>query len=199
LPRWRGAAPIQRAIAAGDAQSGVTIMQMEAGLDTGPMLLTRAVPIAARETAASLHDRLATLGAEALLDALEQIAAGTAQPRTQPVEGVTYATKLRKEEAVIDWSRPAAEIDRQIRAFDPWPVAETRLHGRQLRVWQAMPIDAPVSREAGEVIATSAAGIDVSTGKGVLRLTRVQSAGRKALSAAEFLKAHRLDGAVLGS
>jgi methionyl-tRNA formyltransferase len=199
LPRWRGAAPIQRAIAAGDAQSGVTIMQIEAGLDTGPMLLKRAVPIEARETAASLHDRLATLGAEALLDALEQIAAGTAQPRTQPVDGVTYATKLRKEEAVIDWSRPAAEIDRQIRAFDPWPVAETRLHGRQLRVWQAMPIDAPVSREPGEVIATSAAGIDVSTGKGVLRLTRVQSAGRKALSAAEFLKAHRLDGAVLGS
>jgi methionyl-tRNA formyltransferase len=199
LPRWRGAAPIQRAIAAGDAQSGVTIMQMEAGLDTGPMLLTRAVPIDARETAASLHDRLATLGAQALLDALDQIAEGTATPRTQPVDGVTYATKLRKEEAVIDWSRPAAEIDRQIRAFDPWPVAETSLHGRQLRVWQATPIDAPVSREPGEVIATSAAGIDVSTGKGVLRLTRVQSAGRKVLSVAEFLKAHRLDGAVLGS
>jgi methionyl-tRNA formyltransferase len=199
LPRWRGAAPIHRAIAAGDTQSGVTIMQMEVGLDTGPMLLTRAVPIDARETAASLHDRLAALGAEALLEALDEIARGTAQPRAQPAEGVTYATKLRKEEAAIDWSRPAAEIDRQIRAFDPWPVAETRLHGQQLRVWQAIPIDAPASREAGEVIATSAAGIDVSTGKGVLRLTRVQSAGRKAMSAAEFLKAHRLDGAVLGS
>lgn len=199
LPRWRGAAPIQRAIAAGDAQSGVTIMQMEAGLDTGPMLLTRAVPIDARETAASLHDRLATLGAEALLAALDEIVRGTAQPRTQPTDGVTYATKLRKEEAAIDWSRSATEIDRQIRAFNPWPVAETRLHGQQLRVWQAMPIDAPMSREPGGVIATSAAGIDVSTGKGVLRLTRVQSAGRKAMSAAEFLKAHRLDGAVLGS
>jgi methionyl-tRNA formyltransferase len=163
------------------------------------MLLTRAVPIEARETAASLHDRLATLGADALLDALEEIAQGTAKPQAQPADGVTYATKLRKEEAAIDWSQPAAQIDRQIRAFDPWPVAETRLHGRQLRVWQAMPIDAPVSREPGEVIATNAAGIDVSTGKGVLRLTRVQSAGRKALSAAEFLKAHRLDGAVLGS
>jgi methionyl-tRNA formyltransferase len=199
LPRWRGAAPIQRAIAAGDAQAGVTIMQMEAGLDTGPMLLTRAVPIEARETAASLHDRLATLGADALLDALEEIAQGTAKPQAQPADGVTYATKLRKEEAAIDWSQPAAQIDRQIRAFDPWPVAETRLHGQQLRVWQAMPVDAPASRSPGEVLATSAAGIDVSTGKGVLRLTRVQSAGRKAMSAAEFLKAHRLDGAVLGS
>jgi methionyl-tRNA formyltransferase len=199
LPRWRGAAPIQRAIAAGDAESGVTIMQMEAGLDTGPMLLARAVPISARETAATLHDRLATLGAEALLDALDEIAQGTATPRAQPAEGVTYATKLRKEEATIDWSRSAAEIDRQIRAFDPWPVAETRLHGQQLRVWQAMPIDSRASRNPGEVLATSAVGIDVSTGNGVLRLTRVQRAGRKALSAAEFLKAHRLDGAVLGS
>jgi len=199
LPRWRGAAPIQRAIAAGDAESGVTIMQMEAGLDTGPMLLGRAVPIGARETAATLHDRLATLGAEALLAALEEIAQGTATPRAQPAEGVTYATKLRKEEATIDWSRSAAEIDRQIRAFDPWPVAETRLHGQQLRVWQAIPIDSRASRNPGEVLATSAVGIDVSTGNGVLRLTRVQRAGRKALSAAEFLKAHRLDGAVLGS
>ena len=199
LPRWRGAAPIQRAIVAGDAESGVTIMQMEAGLDTGPMLLARTVPIGARETAATLHDRLATLGAEALLAALEEIAQGTATPRAQPAEGVTYATKLRKEEATIDWSRSAAEIDRQIRAFDPWPVAETRLHGQQLRVWQAIPIDSRASRNPGEVLATSAVGIDVSTGNGVLRLTRVQRAGRKALSAAEFLKAHRLDGAVLGS
>jgi methionyl-tRNA formyltransferase len=199
LPRWRGAAPIQRAIAAGDAQTGVTIMQMEAGLDTGPMLLTRALSIDARETAATLHDRLATLGAQALLDALDEIAAGTARPRVQPADGVTYATKLRKEEAAIDWSRSAAEIDRQIRAFDPWPVAETRWNGQQLRVWQAIPIDSTASRSPGAVLATSAAGIDVRTGNGVLRLTRVQSAGRKAMSAAEFLKAHRLDGAVLGS
>ncbi len=199
LPRWRGAAPIQRAIAAGDQQTGVTIMQMEAGLDTGPMLLTRAVQIEARETAASLHDRLATLGAEALLDALDEVAQGAATPQVQPADGVTYATKLRKEEATIDWSRSAAEIDRQIRAFDPWPVAETRWNGQQLRVWQAIPIDSPASNGPGQVIATSAAGIDVGTGTGVLRLTRVQSAGRKAMSAAEFLKAHRLDGAVLGS
>ena len=199
LPRWRGAAPIQRAIAAGDKETGVTIMQMEAGLDTGPMLLTHALPIDARETAATLHDRLATLGAQALLEALDEITQGTATPRPQPAEGVTYATKLRKEEATIDWSRSAAQIDRQIRAFDPWPVAETRWNGQQLRVWQAMPVDSSAASSPGTVIATSAAGIDVGTGNGVLRLTRVQAAGRKAMSAAEFLKAHRLDGAVLGS
>ncbi len=199
LPRWRGAAPIQRAIAAGDAETGVTIMQMEAGLDTGPMLLTRAVSIDARETGASLHDRLASLGAQALLDALDAIAQGSATPRVQPADGVTYAAKIRKEEAAIDWSRSAAEIDRQIRAFDPWPVAQTRWNGQQLRIWQATPIDSSASPDPGKVLGTSAAGVDVGTGNGVLRLTRVQSAGRKAMSAAEFLKAHRLDGAVLGS
>ncbi len=199
LPRWRGAAPIQRAIAAGDAETGVTIMQMEAGLDTGPMLLTRAVSIDARETGASLHDRLASLGAQALLDALDAIVQGTATPRAQPADGVTYAAKIRKEEAAIDWSRSAAEIDRQIRAFDPWPVAQTRWNGQQLRVWQATPIDSSAAPDPGKVLGTSAAGVDVGTGNGVLRLTRVQSAGRKAMSAAEFVKAHRLDGAVLGS
>lgn len=199
LPRWRGAAPIQRAIAAGDAESGVTIMQMEAGLDTGPMLLARPTPIAPRETAATLHDRLAALGAQALLDALDEIVLGTATPRAQPAAGVTYAGKIRKEEAAIDWSRSAAEIDRQIRAFNPWPIAQTQWNGQQLRVWEAEPIDSPAGPSPGKVLATSAAGIDVGTGSGVLRLTRVQAAGRKAMSAAEFLNAHRLDGAVLGS
>ena len=199
LPRWRGAAPIQRAIGAGDAQSGVTIMQMDVGLDTGPMLLARAVPIGMRETAASLHDRLAELGADALLEALDQIAQGTATPRAQPADGVTYAAKIRKEEAPIDWSRSAAELDRQIRAFDPWPIAQTQWNGQQLRVWQAVPADSAAPGSPGNVLATSAEGIDVGTGEGVLRLTRVQLAGRKAVSAAEFLRAHRLDGAVLGS
>lgn len=199
LPRWRGAAPVQRAIGAGDAQTGVTIMQMDVGLDTGPMLLTRAVAIGPRETAASLHDRLAESGARALLVALEDIAQGTAKPRAQPAEGVTYATKIRKEEAVIDWSRAAAQIDRQIRAFDPWPVAQTQWNGQQLRVWQATPVDSSAPPSPGKVLATSASGIDVGTGNGVLRLTRVQIAGRKAMSAAEFLNAHRLDGTVLGS
>jgi methionyl-tRNA formyltransferase len=198
LPRWRGAAPIQRAIELGDAQSGVTIMQMEAGLDTGPILLARATAIGPRETAATLHDRLAALGAQALLDALDEIVLGKATPRAQPAEGVTYATKIRKEHAVIDWSRSAVDIDRQIRAFNPWPIAQTRWNGQQLRVWEAVPIESPASNP-GKVLATGAAGIDVGTGSGVLRLTRVQAAGRKAMSAAEFLKAHRLDGAVLGS
>lgn len=198
LPRWRGAAPIQRAIQLGDAGSGVTIMQMEAGLDTGPMLLARSTPIAPRETAATLHDRLATLGAQALLEALDEIVLGRATPQAQPAAGVTYAAKIRKEEAAIDWLRPAVEIDRQIRAFNPWPIAQTLWNGQQLRVWDAEPIESSAVSSPGKVVATSAAGIDVGTGHGMLRLTRVQAAGRKAMSAAEFLNAHPLDGAVLG-
>jgi methionyl-tRNA formyltransferase len=199
LPRWRGAAPIQRAILAGDATSGVTIMQMDAGLDTGPILLSRPQPIHARETAASLHDRLATVGAQALLEALDDIARGTATPQAQPHDGATYASKIRKEEALIDWSRSAVELDRQVRGFNPWPVAETQWHGQQLRIWEAAPAAASAPGRPGTVLATSAEGIDVCTGDGALRLSRVQIAGRKAMSAAEFLNAHRLDGAVLGS
>lgn len=199
LPRWRGAAPIQRAIQAGDKESGVTIMQMDVGLDTGPMLLERVTPIGARETASTLHDRLSTLGAEAVLEAIEAIAAGTATPRKQPDEGVTYAAKIRKEEALIDWSKSAADIDRQVRAFNPWPIAETRWNGQQLRVWEAVPLDKKTSAAPGTVVATSSDGIEVATGDGVLQLTRVQAAGRKAMPAADFLKAHRPEGAVLGS
>ncbi len=137
LPRWRGAAPIQRAILAGDAQSGVTIMLMDVGLDTGPTLLEKEVPIGSDETGGSLHDRLATLGGAALLDALKGHAEGTLQPLAQPAEGVTYAAKIDKAEALIDWRRDAVEIERQVRAFNPWPVAETRLDGEQLRVFEA--------------------------------------------------------------
>jgi methionyl-tRNA formyltransferase len=199
LPRWRGAAPIQRAIQAGDARSGVTIMQMDVGLDTGPMLLERVTPIDARETAATLHDRLAVLGAESVLEAIDAIAAGTAEPRTQPQEGATYAAKIRKEEALIDWSRSALEIDRQVRAFNPWPIAETRWNGQQLRVWESLPLATKTSAAPGTVLATSATGIEVATGDGTLQLTRVQAAGRKAMAAADFLRAHRPEGAVLGS
>jgi methionyl-tRNA formyltransferase len=199
LPRWRGAAPIQRAIAAGDRISGVTIMQMDAGLDTGPMLLVRPAPIGPRDTGETLHDRLATLGAKALLEALDQIALGTATPTPQPAQGVTYAPKIRKEEAVIDWSRPAAAIERQVHAFNPWPVAQTQWNGKQLRVWYAELVDGGSPSNPGRVLATSAAGIDVGTGRGVVRLTKVQLSGGKAMPAAEFLNAHRLDGAVLGS
>jgi methionyl-tRNA formyltransferase len=199
LPRWRGAAPIQRAIQAGDQETGVTIMQMDVGLDTGPMLLERVTPIGPRETAATLHDRLATLGAEAVVEAIDAIAAGTASARPQPQEGATYAAKIRKEEALIDWTRSAVEIDRLVRAFNPWPIAETRWNGQQLRVWESSPLATKASAAPGTVIATSAAGIDVSTGDGVLQLTRVQAAGRKAMPAADFLRANRLDGAVLGA
>jgi methionyl-tRNA formyltransferase len=199
LPRWRGAAPIQRAILAGDAASGITIMHMEEGLDTGPILLLRPEPIGARETAASLHDRLAAIGAEALLEALDAIASGRATPRAQPAEGATYAAKIRKEEALLDWSRPAVELDRQVRAFNAWPVAQTLWNGQQLRIWEAAPIATAATGRAGAVIASGAQGIDVGTGEGLLRLKRVQIAGRKAMSASEFLHAHRLDGAVLGS
>lgn len=199
LPRWRGAAPIQRAIQAGDKESGVTIMQMDVGLDTGPMLLERVTPIAARETAETLHDRLSSLGAEAVLEAIEALVAGTAQPREQPKEGATYAAKIKKEEALIDWSKSAIDIDRHVRAFNPWPIAETRWNGQQLRVWEASPIDKQTSAAPGTVVATSGDGIEVATGDGTLQLTRVQAAGRKAMPAADFLRAHRPEGAVLGS
>jgi methionyl-tRNA formyltransferase len=199
LPRWRGAAPIQRAILAGDTQTGVNIMQMDEGLDTGPALLERATAIGGRETASELHDRLAVLGGQALLDALDGIASGGLQARPQPAEGATYAGKIRKDEAHIDWTLTAVQIDRQVRAFNAWPVAETSWQGRQLRVREAVPIDGGAAASPGAVVRTSAAGIDVATGAGVLRLARVQIAGRKAMSAAEFLNAHRLEGAVLGS
>ncbi len=197
LPRWRGAAPIQRAILAGDRETGVTIMQMDAGLDTGPMLLQRSTPIAERETSATLHDRLAAIGAEALLDALDSLP--QIVPQAQPDEGVTYAAKIRKEEARIDWSRSASEIDRMVRAFDPWPVAETRWNGQQLRIWEALPQDTLHTREPGRVVRCTSEGIDVATGAGILTLKRVQLAGRSAMSAAEFLNAHRIENAVLGT
>lgn len=198
LPRWRGAAPIHRALLAGDAQTGVTIMRMDVGLDTGPMLLERTTPIAATDTAASLHDRLAAMGAQALLEALDELLDGSSSARVQPEAGVTYAAKIRKDEAGIDWSRPAAELDRQIRAFNPWPVAETRWNGQQLRIWEASVTDAAAMAAPGTVVSADATGIRVATGSGLLKLSRVQLAGRKAVTAAEFLNAHRVEGAVFG-
>jgi methionyl-tRNA formyltransferase len=199
LPRWRGAAPIQRAILAGDTTTGVTIMQMDAGLDTGPMLLTSETAIHEGETAASLHDRLSGIGAHALLTALEVLQGGALSARVQPADGVTYAPKIRKEEALMDWSRAAIELDRQVRAFNPWPIAETRWQGQQLRIWEAALIDATTDARPGTVIVSGADGVDVATGAGALRLIRLQLPGRKPLYAPEFVNAHRLDGAVLGS
>jgi methionyl-tRNA formyltransferase len=199
LPRWRGAAPIQRAILAGDARTGITIMQMDAGLDTGPMLLIREVEITPRENAGELQDRLARVGAEAIVAAVREWHAGRLTARAQPGDGATYAAKLRKEEARIDWSLPAAVIARQVRAFNPWPVAETAWHGRQLRVWEAEsePAAMPGHAAPGTVL-ESAGRITVATGDGALRLLRVQVAGRRAVSAAEFLNAQSLAGARLG-
>ena len=199
LPRWRGAAPIHRAIAAGDAETGVTIMQMEAGLDTGPMLLERRESIRATDTTATLHDRLARLGAEAIVAALPDLANGTLRPRPQPADGVTYAAKITKEEARIDWSRPASQLDRQIRAFNPWPVAETTLRGDQLRIWSAMPMTQSSGASPGCVTQVDDDGIHVATGDGSLVLTQVQIAGRKAGAAVEFARTQSLPGVVLGS
>jgi methionyl-tRNA formyltransferase len=198
LPRWRGAAPIQRAILAGDERTGVTIMKMDAGLDTGPMLLTRSLEIGGHETAASLHDRLAALGAEAIVTAIAEWCAGRLNLVPQPRDGVTYAAKIRKEEALIDWSQPALSIARQIRAFNPWPVAETRWSGRQLRIWEATPLPEDAAAEPGRVVAADAGRLVIATGAGSLQLRRVQVAGRKAMSAAEFLNAHDLASVRLG-
>jgi methionyl-tRNA formyltransferase len=196
LPRWRGAAPIQRALLAGDSITGVTIMRMEAGLDTGATLASRTIEIAPRETAGSLHDRLAALGAALICEALDAVAVGDALGKPQPDQGVTYAEKINKAEALIDWTEPAGAIDRRVRAFNPWPIAETRLNGVQLRIWEAELLGSEgMAPPPGTVLATSAAGIDVACGRGALRLTRLQLAGRKPLAAAEFIHAQPLAGA----
>ncbi len=196
LPRWRGAAPIQRAIAAGDEQTGVTIMQMEAGLDTGPMLHTLACPIAAEDTGGTLHDKLAAMGAQALMEALPGIAAGTALPQPQDDALATYARKLSKDEAQIDWSLAAAELARRVRAFTPWPVAQTTLDGRTVRIWAAGAVTG--EGRPGQVLAGDHDGIDVATGAGALRITRLQMPGKRPTEAADFLNAHRLDGVFFG-
>jgi methionyl-tRNA formyltransferase len=198
LPRWRGAAPIQRAILAGDAVTGITIMQMEAGLDTGPMLLVRETAIGPRELGGELHDRLSHLGAEAIVAAIRDWQAGRITPVTQPADGATYAAKLNKAEARIDWAQPAVAIDRQVRAFNPWPVAETTWDGKQLRVWQCEPERLAAGAAPGTVLESSGGRIVVATGEGAVRLLQLQLAGRRAMSAAEFLNASTLAGARLG-
>ncbi|MGE0582697.1 MAG: methionyl-tRNA formyltransferase [Steroidobacteraceae bacterium] len=199
LPRWRGAAPIQRAILAGDAQSGVAIMRMEAGLDTGPVYATRTVAIGARMTAGELHDRLADEGAAALLEVIDAIEAGTARATPQPADGATYAAKIDKAEARIDWRRRAPEIDRQVRAFDPWPIAETRYEGEQLRVLRAHCRDTAGAPAApGTVLGVEATGLAVACGEGVLVLETVQRPGRRPVAALDFARTATLAGVVLG-
>lgn len=198
LPRWRGAAPIQRAILAGDAETGITIMQMEAGLDTGPMLLIEKLAIGARETGGQLHDRLAPLGAKALMQALDKLVAGRLTPQPQDDALANYAHKLEKAEARIDWSNSSVAIDRMVRAFNPWPVAFTELDGSSLRIWGSKLTDIATSQAPGAVVATSADGIDVATGDRLLRITQLQPQGKRAMSARDFLNAHRLQGSRLG-
>ena len=190
LPRWRGAAPIQRAILAGDSESGVDLMQMEAGLDTGPVLLERRTPIERHDTGGSLHDRLSALGADVLTEGLQRVIAGeTLVARAQPEEGVTYAHKLDKAEARLDVSRTAQELEYQVRAFDPWPVAEGEIAGETLRIWSAHAVDQTHNATPGSVIAAGREGIDIACGKNILRITAVQRAGGKRITATDYLNA----------
>jgi methionyl-tRNA formyltransferase len=196
LPRWRGAAPIQRAILAGDRETGVSLMQMEAGLDSGPVLAEVRTPIAADETGGSLHDRLSQLAAGLLARHLDDLDAGRLEPRPQDESRVTYAHKLDKREAAIDWAGDAVQLERQVRAFNPWPVAQAHYRGQALRIWRARAVEGPEGR-AGTVVAFGPQGIDVACGQGCLRLLEVQLPGGKRLDAADFLNARSVDGAVL--
>ena len=190
LPRWRGAAPIQRALLAGDAETGITIMQMDAGLDTGAMLQRDAIPIAPDDTGASLHDKLATLGGQAIIAVLDQMSKGALVPIPQPDEGVCYATKISKAEATLDFNRPATELARAVRAYNPAPGATTQLHGTPLKIWSAHVTDH--CGVPGKVIAAEAHGIVVACGDGALCITEVQPAGGKRQSVSQFLAGHPL-------
>lgn len=202
LPRWRGASPIQAAILAGDPQTGVSIMALEAGLDTGPVYGTAETPITPDETAGELEARLALLGAGTLGELLPGILAGSCKPVAQPTVGISYAGRIKKSDGMIDWSAPADRIVRSIRAYNPWPVAETRLAGLQLRCYRAVvPGEGrpDAARPPGYVLAAGPAGIDVQTGDGVLRLLRVQLPGKPQVSAADLARGHAVLGHTLGA
>jgi methionyl-tRNA formyltransferase len=188
LPRWRGAAPIQRAIEAGDVKTGVTIMQMDEGLDTGAMLAKAETPIGDDDTAATLHDRLAELGGRLLVETLARLARGELTPQAQDNAQASYAAKLKKEEARLDWNADAGRLARRVRAFNPWPVAHTTLDGQTLRLWQAhAESGAPASQPPGSVLSADAEGVRVQCATGVLRITRLQPEGGKVLDARAFL------------
>lgn len=198
LPRWRGAAPIQRSILAGDRETGVCLMQMEAGLDTGPVLDKMVCAIADDETGGSLHDRLSRMSAELLARDLDALAERALMPLRQDEAGACYANKLDKSEAVMDWGQSAIQLDRQVRAFNPWPVAQTTYQGDALRIWRALPVGGRVEQEPGGVVAASKQGIDVACGDGVLRLLEVQLPGGKRLSAGDFLNSRSVSGQRFG-
>ena len=194
LPRWRGAAPIQRAIAADDKESGITIMQMNAGLDTGDILQLSACPITNDDTGGSLHDRLAEIGAKALLQTLKDLDSKKIKPIPQDDSLATYAHKLDKKEAQINWQNSAVEIERLIRAFNPWPVAFTMLNDKPLRIWQAQVLDSSSNTQAdvkpGTIISCDKKGIDIRCGEGVLRLLKLQPSGSKTMDVAAFMNGH---------
>ncbi|QGX39913.1 methionyl-tRNA formyltransferase [Permianibacter aggregans] len=202
LPRWRGAAPIQRAILAGDHETGVGLMQMEAGLDTGPVLAEARLEIEPNDTGGSLHDKLAALGAKLLVEQLPALLAGKLEPRIQPDTDVTYAKKLEKAESQINWQQTADQIDRQIRAFNPWPVAQTTVAGQALRVWAAQPIPETYRQPAGNILLADPGRLLVACGSGVLAITEAQLAGGKRLPVRDLLNARRalfLPGTILGA
>ncbi len=200
LPRWRGAAPVQRAILAGDSVTGVTIMRMDQGLDTGPMLLRKEIAIAPDDTSGSLLAALAALGVSALLETLAGLVAGTIEARPQPGEGATYAQKVEKSEALIDWSRDAADIERKVRAFDPRPIAETALGGERLRIHSAvnMPVKDEKAHEFGSIISVRDGIMRVQCGEGVLGVQKVQKPGGRVLAVSEFAHNQHLVGRRLG-
>jgi len=198
LPRWRGAAPIQRAILAGDTETGVCLMQMEAGLDTGPLLACRRCEIGKTETGSQIHDKLAQLGAGLLADNLDALERGALAPQPQETAGATYAHKLDKSEALVDWSGSAVDIARKVRAFNAWPVAETRYHGRQLRIWEAQPRTGEAGASPGTVISAGKDGFEVACGAGCLLIEKVQLPGARPVSAADFINANPLEGVCLG-
>ena len=199
LPRWRGAAPIQRAILAGDCETGVCLMLMDSGLDTGPVLASASCRIEPDDTAGRLHDRLAHMGARLLEDNLVRIAKGELESRSQDDSQACYAKKVEKDEALIDWAMSADHIERQVRAFNPWPIAETSYAGRQLRIWEAHGVVRVTTQPPGSVLSAGKHGIDVACGAGVLRIKAVQLAGARQVSAADFINAHTLEGARLGA
>jgi len=196
LPRWRGAAPIQRAILAGDNETGVDLMQMEAGLDTGPILIERRTPIADDETGDSLHDRLAALGADALAEGLTRVARGDHLPsRAQAEAGVAYAHKIEKAEARLDWNEPAIALARKVRAFNPWPVAEAELSGERLRIWSAEAVAERTDAPPGTIVGGGRDALDVATGDGVLRIVEIQREGGRRMSVRDWQNARPERGA----